>query len=166
MKNLNIKLTKRQTIGQFLTVMFVLLLMALSARASYTSQELADQMNEWAANGGIEDYSEYTKQLHFGFKLQESQLDMQMVYDRSRNIARCEGWGKPNSVARRNNNPGNLKINGTKRDKHGHTIFNNQVSGRLALNNLIYLHRNASLYQMSRWYATDSDTWYKCIISI
>ena len=59
-------------------------------------------------------------------------------------IANMEGWNKPNTLARRNNNPGNLRSGsgqvGT--DANGFAIFPNEETGWAALDRQIALDAN------------------------
>jgi hypothetical protein len=88
------------------------------------------------------------------------------VFNRAKAIATCEGFYELGSVARRNNNPGNLKKSGTPTDEYGHSRYESVVEGWLALYRVAYNTRDLTLMEMSRFYASDSDTWYKCVSSL
>jgi len=100
--------------------------------------------------------------LVFGQYLMETQEEMRTLYKKAKSIAICEGYYHDGTIARRLNNPGNLKA-GPPSDKHGHTIYETSIEGWLALYKLlITVYKGMTPYQMNRWYATDK-TWYNCI---
>jgi amino acid permease len=101
-----------------------------------------------------EDYTSEIDHLHFGDTLREAQLDMDTLYNRAEAIACAEGFNKADTIAQRNNNPGNLKARGNT-DKYGHTIYESELTGWLALYKLLYKHQYKSIEQIGTFYATD-----------
>lgn len=79
-------------------------------------------------------------------------------------IARMEGWGVAGSLARRNNNPGNLRASSLAigKDSHGFAIFPDEATGWAALQRQINLdaNRGLNLEQFIGKYAppTENDT--------
>ena len=80
-------------------------------------------------------------------------------------IQQQEGWNKKNSLSRRNNNPGNLKMGKMARrfgavtmDKHHHAIFPTEHDGRGALVTLL-LEKfwNMELLEVGKIYAEDTN---------
>lgn len=78
-------------------------------------------------------------------------------------ISRMEGWGISNSVATRNNNPGNLKYAGQAgaidKDSRGYAIFGSPESGWAALQRQIELDasREFSVREFIGKYAPSSE---------
>ena len=88
---------------------------------------------------------------------------MATVQDLANSIAKMEGFFVSNSVAQRNNNPGNLKFMGQNgaigQDSNGFAIFFNSDVGWQALNNQINLDasRGLTLNQFINKYAPSSE---------
>lgn len=115
-----------------------------------------------AQAGYTEDYGSEINNFHFGDKLRESQLDMEMVYNRIEAVRRCEGWYKEGSLAQRNNNQGNYKAGGVT-DSQGHTIFDTPLQSYQFMLKYFMDRQGQTMYQISRYYASASDQWYYCV---
>ncbi|MCP4265553.1 MAG: glucosaminidase domain-containing protein [Candidatus Brocadiaceae bacterium] len=101
-------------------------------------------------------------ELNFGSKLIEVQDEYSDLYLLQKSIAICEGWFNEGSLARRNNNPGNLKAGG-KVDSQRHTIYSSVTQGYLAhLSLLQRRYWKMTPKQMNKRYATDPN-WHKCV---
>lgn len=100
--------------------------------------------------------------LSFGSKLMEVQEEYRDLYRLQKSIAICEGWFNEGTLARRNNNPGNLKAGG-KVDSQRHTIYPNVTQGYLAhLSLLQRRYWKMTPKEMNKRYATDPN-WHKCV---
>lgn len=88
---------------------------------------------------------------------------MASIQDLMNLIGRMEGWGISNSVATRNNNPGNLKYAGQvgaiDRDSKGYAIFTSPDAGMNALQRQIELDasRDLSIREFINKYAPSSE---------
>ena len=105
-----------------------------------------------------------SERLSFGDALLETQDEMQIIYDRAEAIAYAEGYYKSGTLARKNNNPGNIKLSGYSRDNQGHSVFATSIQGWIELWGLLYRHKDESIVQMGRWYATDKN-WARNVLS-
>lgn len=98
----------------------------------------------------------------FGDRLRESQLDMEVVYNRIEAVRTCEGWYKEGSLAQINNNMGNFKAGGVT-DRQGHTIFQAPLDSYMYMLKYFFNRQDQTMYQISRYYATASDRWLNCV---
>lgn len=137
-------------------IIILSLLYAVCTNQSKTELILKANADYW------EDYSTDIG-LRFGDRLRETQLEMEVVYNRSKAIACAEGYYKEGSRAMRNHNPGNIKMGGLT-DNQNHTIFDTDVDGWLALYKLLYLKRNLTIYQLGTTYAEDPN-WANNVIA-
>jgi len=100
--------------------------------------------------------------LSFGEYLQDTQTEYNDLYRLQKSISICEGGLNKNSLAYRNNNPGNLKAGGVS-DNQGHTIYKNRTQGYLAhLSLLQRRYWGKTPLEMNKHYATDKN-WHTCI---
>ncbi len=103
------------------------------------------------------------QELEFGELLKETQKEYRDLYRLQKSISICEGGLNEQSLAYRNNNPGNLKAGGTT-DNQGHTIFKSRIQGYLShLSLLQRRYWGYTPYYMNHTlnYATDPN-WWKC----
>ncbi len=54
---------------------------------------------------------------------------MTAIESMAQSIGAMEGWNKPGSRARRNNNPGNLRLRSGPKDEKGYSIFASEAMG-------------------------------------
>lgn len=102
--------------------------------------------------------------LTFGKELRKTQQEYSDLYKLQKSVAICEGWHNPESLARKNNNPGNLK-SGDKRDAQGHGIFESEVRGYLEHLSLLerrYWGYTPKYMNHVLGYATNPE-WYVCV---
>jgi hypothetical protein len=134
-------------------ILIASLLFAISTNQSKTKIILeANAYEDYSSDIGI----------RFGDKLRETQLNMEVVYNRIEAVRQCEGWYKKGSIAQRTNNQGNFKAGG-KTDSQGHTIFEAPIHSYQFMLKYFYNRQDQTLYQISRYYASASNQWYYCV---
>ena len=100
--------------------------------------------------------------LQFGQLLEETQEQYRDLYLLQKSVSICEGGLNVDSLAYRNNNPGNLKAGG-RTDNQGHTIYKSRLAGYMAhLSLLERKYWGQTPLQMNKRYATDPN-WYECV---
>jgi len=70
---------------------------------------------------------------------------MELLDNLAQSIATMEGFFKPNTIAQRNNNPGNLRSWGANPVKNGYAVFDSPEEGWAALRKQIQLNVNRCL---------------------
>lgn len=70
---------------------------------------------------------------------------MELIDSLAQSIATMEGFFKPNTIAQRNNNPGNLRSWGANPVKNGYAVFSSAEEGWAALRKQIQLNVNRGL---------------------
>lgn len=70
---------------------------------------------------------------------------MELIDNLAQSIATMEGFFKPNTIAQRNNNPGNLRTWGANPVKNGYAVFNSPEEGWAALRKQVQLNVNRGL---------------------
>lgn len=70
---------------------------------------------------------------------------MELIDSLAQSIATMEGFFKPNTIAQRNNNPGNLRRWGANPVQNGYAVFNTPEEGWAALRKQIQLNVNRGL---------------------